>query len=296
MQGDHGRIRLFVANTGKTPATNVRFLRQEPMLLRDGAELEPPEPSESDWEASDLEHMVVPGTENRFQDVQFRLNRQVRYVSGTHALFVWVRMEYCDVAHRPRWTQAGVMHRYGEPFTATGRDGRTREPTIRDGDGAIPRPAASPHQKLVVFTEHRDTLPARLPRRLLHRGDRLRTGCREAPPARRADVLQRGDRPIVSELSRLGRSLGRIVAILDPLAKAGVAFVAPKENIRVEGRNRTEHADRPLARRDGAKLPPARRADANGGAEVRPDRSTARHARESDHPLRGTRGVSRTSR
>ena len=59
MQGDHGRIRLFVANTGKTPATNVRFLRQEPMLLRDGAELEPPEPSESDWEASDLEHVVV---------------------------------------------------------------------------------------------------------------------------------------------------------------------------------------------------------------------------------------------
>ena len=48
MQGDHGRIRLFVANTGKTPATNVRFLRQEPMLLRDGAELEPPEPSVED--------------------------------------------------------------------------------------------------------------------------------------------------------------------------------------------------------------------------------------------------------
>ena len=29
--------------------------------------------------------------------------------------FVWVRMEYCDVAHRAHWTQAGVMHRYGEP-------------------------------------------------------------------------------------------------------------------------------------------------------------------------------------
>ena len=43
------------------------------------------------------------------------------------------------------------------------------------------------------------------------------------------------DRLIVSELSRLGRSLGQIVAILDALAKAGVAFVALKENIRVEG-------------------------------------------------------------
>ena len=40
---------------------------------------------------------------------------------------------------------------------------------------------------------------------------------------------------VVSELSRLGRSLGQIVAILDALAKAGVAFVAMKENIRVEG-------------------------------------------------------------
>ena len=115
MQGDDGRIRLFAGNTGKTPATNVRFLHQTPMLLRDGVELEPPEPSESEWETSDREHMVVPGTEWRFQDVQFRLNSQARYVNGTHILFVWARMEYCDVAHRAHWTQAGVMHRYGEP-------------------------------------------------------------------------------------------------------------------------------------------------------------------------------------
>jgi len=49
-------------------------------------------------------------------------------------------------------------------------------------------------------------------------------------------VPQRGDRLVVSELSRLGRSLGQIVTILDALAKAGVAFVALKENIRVEGK------------------------------------------------------------
>ena len=40
----------------------------------------------------------------------------------------------------------------------------------------------------------------------------------------------------MSELSRLGRSLGQIVAILAAFAKAGVAFVALKENICVEGR------------------------------------------------------------
>ena len=114
-QDDYGRIRLFVANTGTTPATNVRFLYQTPTLLRDSAELTPPEPSESEWEASHLETIVRPATEERFQDVQFRLNRQARYVDKTHVLFVWVRMEYCDVAHRAHWTQAGVMHRYGEP-------------------------------------------------------------------------------------------------------------------------------------------------------------------------------------
>ena len=48
-------------------------------------------------------------------------------------------------------------------------------------------------------------------------------------------ILQRGDRLVVSELSRLGRSLGQIVAILDARAKADVAFVALKEHIRVEG-------------------------------------------------------------
>ena len=49
-------------------------------------------------------------------------------------------------------------------------------------------------------------------------------------------ILNRGDRLVVSELSRLGRSLGQIVTVLDGFAKAGVAFIAIKENIRVEGK------------------------------------------------------------
>ena len=53
---------------------------------------------------------------------------------------------------------------------------------------------------------------------------------------RLTSALQPGDRLVVSELSQLGRSLGQVVAVLDALAKAGVAFVALKENIRVEGR------------------------------------------------------------
>ena len=50
-------------------------------------------------------------------------------------------------------------------------------------------------------------------------------------------ILERGDRLVVSELSRLGRSLGQIVSVLDGFAKAGVAFIAIKENIRVEGKH-----------------------------------------------------------
>ena len=49
-------------------------------------------------------------------------------------------------------------------------------------------------------------------------------------------ALQPSDLLVVSELSRLGRSLGQIVGILDALAKRRVAFVAIKENIRVEGK------------------------------------------------------------
>ena len=49
-------------------------------------------------------------------------------------------------------------------------------------------------------------------------------------------ILERGDRLVVSQLSRLGRSLGQIVSVLDGFAKAGVAFIAIKENICVEGK------------------------------------------------------------
>ena len=45
-----------------------------------------------------------------------------------------------------------------------------------------------------------------------------------------------GDRLVVSELSRLGRSLGEVIELLDAISKASIKFVAIKENIRFEGR------------------------------------------------------------
>ena len=50
---------------------------------------------------------------------------------------------------------AGLL---GEIFTAGGLAGRAAEPKVPYGAGAIPEPRASPRQKLVIFTEHRDTL------------------------------------------------------------------------------------------------------------------------------------------
>src|SRR5260370_32799320 len=49
-------------------------------------------------------------------------------------------------------------------------------------------------------------------------------------------ALATGDRLVVSELSRLGRSLGQVIQIVDDLVKRKVRFIAIKEAIRVEGK------------------------------------------------------------
>jgi len=50
--------------------------------------------------------------------------------------------------------------------------------------------------------------------------------------------LESKDRLIVSELSRLGRSVGQIIQIVDQLIKNNILFVAVKENIVLSGRNK----------------------------------------------------------
>jgi DNA invertase Pin-like site-specific DNA recombinase len=49
-------------------------------------------------------------------------------------------------------------------------------------------------------------------------------------------TLAAGDRLVVSELSRLGRSLGQVIRIVDELVKRKIGFVAIKEAIRFEGK------------------------------------------------------------
>ena len=63
---------------------------------------------------------------------------------------------------------------------------------------------------------------------------------RKLPQARRIDELmanlKNGDLLIVSELSRLGRSVGQIIRIIDTLIKNGVRFVAVRESIKINGK------------------------------------------------------------
>jgi DNA invertase Pin-like site-specific DNA recombinase len=51
------------------------------------------------------------------------------------------------------------------------------------------------------------------------------------------DRLDVGDTLIVSELSRLGRSLGEIIQIVDSLVKKQVRFVAVKQGMVINGKN-----------------------------------------------------------
>lgn len=68
---------------------------------------------------------------------------------------------------------------------------------------------------------------------------RLEASSRQSAKARRIDELlehlENGDTLIVSELSRLGRSLSQIVLLIDQLLEQGVTFVAIKQGMRLNG-------------------------------------------------------------
>jgi superfamily II DNA or RNA helicase len=55
-----------------------------------------------------------------------------------------------------KWRELSQL--LGEIFTPAGLTGGVSEPRVPYGAGSIPKPVPSPHQKLVLFTEHRDTL------------------------------------------------------------------------------------------------------------------------------------------
>ena len=55
-----------------------------------------------------------------------------------------------------KWRELAQL--LNEIFTPAGLGSQVAEPTVPYGSGPIPKPVPSPRQKLVIFTEHRDTL------------------------------------------------------------------------------------------------------------------------------------------
>jgi DNA invertase Pin-like site-specific DNA recombinase len=74
----------------------------------------------------------------------------------------------------------------------------------------------------------------------IHEFVEISVSTRRSPSDRGIDalleMLQPKDRLIVSELSRLGRSLGQIIQIVDQLIKKDVSFLAIKEDIVINGK------------------------------------------------------------
>ncbi|MGZ3387251.1 MAG: recombinase family protein [Isosphaeraceae bacterium] len=90
------------------------------------------------------------------------------------------------------------------------------------------------NQKMVVLDY------ARQQRFTVDRFVEAQVSSRKNPAQRGIDdllgTMAAGDRLIVSELSRLGRSLGQVIRIVDELVKRKIRFIAIKEAIRFEGK------------------------------------------------------------
>src|SRR3954470_7680048 len=90
------------------------------------------------------------------------------------------------------------------------------------------------HQKLAVL-DH-----ARQERFAVDHFVEAQASSRKGRDERRIDellgVLEAGDRLVVGELSRLGRSLGQVIQLVEELVKRKVRFTAIKEGIRFEGK------------------------------------------------------------
>ncbi|MGI5837518.1 MAG: DEAD/DEAH box helicase, partial [Chloroflexota bacterium] len=80
------------------------------------------------------------------------LKAEIQTLKRLSALALTVRRSGVD----RKWIELASL--LSEIFTPAALAGRISEDKAPYGSGPIPRPVPSPHQKLVIFTEHRDTL------------------------------------------------------------------------------------------------------------------------------------------
>ena len=80
------------------------------------------------------------------------LKAEIETLKGLETLALTVRRSGTDT----KWRELANL--LGEIFTIAAIENRVEESVAPYGAGKIPPPTPSPHQKLVIFTEHRDTL------------------------------------------------------------------------------------------------------------------------------------------
>ena len=138
---------------------------REVELLQRGAAVPRPVPSGPALDAETLEDLdEAPGSEIEAAEEEIldqataartieELRAEIATLARLEALAAEVRRSGQDT----KWRE--LAHLLGEIFTPAGLGGRVAEPAPPPyGAGPLPPPAPSPRQKLVVFTEHRDTL------------------------------------------------------------------------------------------------------------------------------------------
>ena len=116
--GQEFRIRIFFENVGETPATDVWFASHLlPRLLPVGDD--PPE----GWDGAPRDErstgaIIMPGqgqTEELSRTHEGTMDDRgfAQYSGGTHGLFFWSEVTYCDLAGRFHWARVGVMRHHG---------------------------------------------------------------------------------------------------------------------------------------------------------------------------------------
>ena len=131
-----------------------RGTQHSPPMALTAPELDPDDVEDLD----DAPEQEVEDTEARILDQATaarsiaELKAEIDTLRGLEALALGVRRAGKDT----KWRELASL--LAEIFTPAGLAGRVGEVATPYGAGEIPRPSSSPQQKLVLFTEHRDTL------------------------------------------------------------------------------------------------------------------------------------------
>ncbi len=140
-------------------------------LLQRGSAAMPPAIAGPSLDAEDLEDLDE-APENEVEAAEEEVLDQATAAATVHELKIEIatlaRLEALAAEVRrsgqdTKWRE--LSHLLGEIFTPSGLAGNVAEPAVPYGAGPLPKPVPSPRQKLVLFTEHRDTL-AYLERRI----------------------------------------------------------------------------------------------------------------------------------